>query len=158
MRHRDWTIGLGLLVIVPAQLSGQTPTRIELSSPTASVAVGDRVQLSATAFDSAGNAVEVQMRFYTSARRNFPVSRDGLLQPIMGGEFVAYVRVNTARNVRDSIVFLVDFPPVREVNTEPADPFAARRLLRRGDGAPCGDGHRRHGHVADRRTDPLVDR
>ena len=120
MRHRDWTIGLGLLVIVPAQLSGQTPTRIELSSPTASVAVGDRVQLSATAFDSAGNAVEVQMRFYTSARRNFPVSRDGLLQPIMGGEFVAYVRVNTARNVRDSIVFLVDFPPVREVNIEPA--------------------------------------
>ncbi|MCZ6916246.1 MAG: Ig-like domain-containing protein [Gemmatimonadetes bacterium] len=120
MRHRDWTIGFGLLLIGPSALSAQTPTRIELSSPTRAVAVGDRVQLTATVFDSAGNEVDALRRFYSSARRDFPISRDGLLQPIKGGEYVAYVRVNTARNVRDSIVFVVDFPPVREVSIEPA--------------------------------------
>ncbi|MCH8990916.1 MAG: Ig-like domain-containing protein, partial [Acidobacteria bacterium] len=69
--------------------------------------------------DANGNVLDVAVRFFSSSRREFPISRDGLLQPTRGGEYVAYVRVNTARNVRDSIAFSVDFPPVRNVVITP---------------------------------------
>ena len=119
MRIRNCSITLGLLGLRPLALAAQTPVRIELSSATLSAAVGDRVQLTAQVFDADGNQLDVPVRFYSSARRDFPISRDGVLQPVRGGEFVAFVRVNTARNVRDSLVFNIDFPPVREVSMAP---------------------------------------
>ncbi len=119
MRIRNCWITLGLLGLLPSVLAAQTPVRIELSSATLSAAVGDRVQLTAQVFDADGNQLDVPVRFYSSARRDFPISRDGVVQPARGGEFVAFVRVNTARNVRDSLVFNIDFPPVREVSIAP---------------------------------------
>jgi len=112
-------LALGLLAAFTSSLAAQTTARVELTSPTPTIAVGDRVQLTARVFDANGNVLDVAVRFFSSSRREFPISRDGLLQPTRGGEYVAYVRVNTARNVRDSIAFSVDFPPVRNVVITP---------------------------------------
>ena len=116
---RSSSISLALLLAFAPGLLGQTPARIELSSPTMSVAVGGQLQLTAQVFDADGNVLDLPLRFYSGARRPFPISRDGVLQPQRGGRYIAYVRVNTARNVRDSLVFLVDFPPVSDVAIEP---------------------------------------
>ena len=118
-RFRNCYVALGLVTVLAPRLAGQTPVRVELSSPTSMVAVGDRVTLTARVFDESGNELDVPVRFFSSSRRAFPIGRDGLLQPTQGGEFVAYVRVNTARNVRDSIAFTVGFPPVRNIVVEP---------------------------------------
>ena len=119
MRLRTSWLALGLLAAFTSSLAAQTTARVELTSPTPTIAVGDRVQLTARVFDASGNVLDVPVRFFSSSRREFPISRDGLLQPTRGGEYVAYVRVNTARNVRDSIAFSVDFPPVRNVVITP---------------------------------------
>lgn len=119
MRLRTSWLALGLLAAFTSSLAAQTTARVELTSPTPTIAVGDRVQLTARVFDANGNVLDVAVRFFSSSRREFPISRDGLLQPTRGGEYVAYVRVNTARNVRDSIAFSVDFPPVRNVVITP---------------------------------------
>ena len=119
MRLRTSWLALGLLAAFTSSLAAQTTARVELTSPTHTIAVGDRVQLTARVFDANGNVLDVAVRFFSSSRREFPISRDGLLQPTRGGEYVAYVRVNTARNVRDSIAFSVDFPPVRNVVITP---------------------------------------
>ncbi len=119
MRLRTSWLALGLLAAFTSSLAAQTTARVELTSPTSTIAVGDRVQLTARVFDANGNVLDVAVRFFSSSRREFPISRDGLLQPTRGGEYVAYVRVNTARNVRDSIAFSVDFPPVRNVVIAP---------------------------------------
>ena len=119
MRLRTSWLALGLLAAFTSSLAAQTTARVELTSPTPTIAVGDRVQLTARVFDANGNVLDVAVRFFSSSRREFPISRDGLLQPTRGGEYVAYVRVNTARNVRDSIAFSVDFPPVRNVVIAP---------------------------------------
>ena len=118
-RFSNCYLALGLVTVLAPRLAGQTPVRVELSSPTSTVAVGDRVTLTARVFDASGNELDVPVRFFSSSRREFPIGRDGLLQPTQGGEFVAYVRVNTARNVRDSIAFTVGFPPVRNIVVEP---------------------------------------
>ncbi len=118
-RFRNGYLALGLLAVWAPRLAGQTAVRVELSSPTSTVAVGDRVPLTARVFDESGNELDVPVRFFSSSRREFPIGRDGLLRPTQGGEFVAYVRVNTARNVRDSIAFVVGFPPVRTIVVEP---------------------------------------
>ncbi len=119
MRLRTSWLALGLLAAFTSSLAAQTAARVELTSPTPTIAVGDRVQLTARVLDANGNVLDVAVRFFSSSRREFPISRDGLLQPTRGGEYVAYVRVNTARNVRDSIAFVVDFPPVRNVVIAP---------------------------------------
>lgn len=119
MRLRTSWLALGLLAAFTSSLAAQTTARVELTSPTPTIAVGDRVQLTARVFDANGNVLDVAVRFFSSSRREFPISRGGLLQPTRGGEYVAYVRVNTARNVRDSIAFSVDFPPVRNVVIAP---------------------------------------
>lgn len=119
MRLRTSWLALGLLAAFTSSLAAQTTARVELTSPTPTIAVGDRVKLTARVFDANGNVLDVAVRFFSSSRREFPISRDGLLQPTRGGEYVAYVRVNTARNVRDSIAFSVDFPPVRNVVITP---------------------------------------
>ena len=119
MRLRTSWLALGLLAAFTSSLAAQTAVRVELTSPTPTIAVGDRVQLTARVFDANGNLLDVAVRFFSSSRREFPISRDGLLQPTRGGEYVAYVRVNTARNVRDSIAWVVDFPPVRNVVIAP---------------------------------------
>ena len=118
-RSRNCYLALGLITALAPRLAGQTPVRVELSSPTSTVAVGDRVPLTARVFDESGNELDVPVRFFSSSRREFPIGRDGLLRPTQGGEFVAYVRVNTARNVRDSIAFVVGFPAVRNIVFEP---------------------------------------
>ena len=119
MRLRNCWMVLAITIVLAPVLAAQTPVRVELTSPTISVAVGDKVQLTARVFDANGNEIDVPIRFFSSARRDFPIARDGLLQPIRGGEFVAYVRVNTARNVRDSLVFAVEYPALRNVVMDP---------------------------------------
>ena len=119
MRLRNCWMILTLTVVFAPVLVAQTPVRVELTGPTMSVAVGDKLQLTARVFDANGNEIDVPVRFFSSARRDFPISRDGLLQPARGGEFVVYVRVNTARNVRDSLVFAVEYPALRNVVMEP---------------------------------------
>ena len=119
MRSRSLRLTLGLIAGIALPLGAQTAVRVELVSPTSSVAVGDQVQLTARVFDAAGNEIDTAVRFFSSSRRAFPISRDGLLQPMQGGEFVAYVRVNTVRNARDSIAFVVDFPAIRNVVIQP---------------------------------------
>lgn len=73
MRIRNCSITLGLLGLLPSVLGAQTPVRIELSSAPLSVAVSDRVQLTAQVFDADGNQLDVPVRFYSSARRDFPI-------------------------------------------------------------------------------------
>ena len=119
MRRRNCLITVSLLGLLPSMLAAQTPVRVELTSPTMSVAVGDQVQLTARVLDASGNILDVPVRFFSSGRRTFPISRDGMLQPVQGGQYVAYVRVNTVPNLRDSIVFDVAFPPVRDVSLAP---------------------------------------
>jgi hypothetical protein len=119
MRVRNCWIALGFAIAFAPAAAAQTASRVELSSPAVSVAVGDEVQLSARVFDAAGNQIDVPVRFFSAQRRDLPISRDGVLQPVKGGEYVVYAMVTTARNVRDSLVFTVEYPALDEVVLEP---------------------------------------
>jgi hypothetical protein len=55
MRVRNCWIALGFAIAFAPAAAAQTASRVELSSPAVSVAVGDEVQLSARVFDAAGN-------------------------------------------------------------------------------------------------------
>ncbi len=116
--------GLGMLVAFGFGLatagSAQTPTRLEINPASLSLDVGDTVVVTATAYDEAGNVMDVPLTFFSSSRRRLEVDRGaGTVVAHRGGEYTLSVRVLTARDIRASIPVMVEFPALASVEVTP---------------------------------------
>ena len=122
MNISRWMVaGCAALVIgsTPAVVQAQAepePARVELGQATMRLDVGDSVQLVARVFDAAGNEIDMPVRFFAQPRRGLPMTREGMIIPVRGGEFqvIAMAR-GTEASARATMTVSVPFPAIDHI-------------------------------------------
>jgi hypothetical protein len=123
MKTLRWIVGIALVAFTAttaAEAQGPPePARVELGRTSMTLEVGDTVQLTAQVFDSAGNLIEVPVRFFARPRRQLPMTRDGKVMPVRGGEFevIAFAR-GTRSSARATITVSVAFPAIDHITID----------------------------------------
>ena len=109
---------IGALAVIGTQgITAQEAVRVEVTPATLSLAVGEKAQVSATAFDANGDVVEVPFVFFSrNGRGRLAVNRStGEVEAFKGGEYEVLVRVLSNRNINGTMTVDVAFPPIDRV-------------------------------------------
>lgn len=123
-RLLGFTGGITTVLLVSAGITAQAqvpgapvPARIAMSPGSLSLKVGETGTVSAEVYDAGGNRLDARVFFYApGARRKLSVSfSEGTVQALKGGQYVLYAIARNARDVRDSIIVDVEFPPIESV-------------------------------------------
>ena len=116
MLFRSIAIASVLVAFGSVSIAAQEPARVVIQQESLHLQVGDSVSLTATVYDAAGNVLDEPVRFFSSARGDLLVNRDGSgAKATRGGEYEIFAMVLSARRVRTSIPVVVDFPPIERV-------------------------------------------
>ena len=119
--------GLALLalVAVPALALGQA-ARVTVEPSSLTLEVNGRMQLRATAYDSAGQPVDAQFVFFSTSRRNLTVDSTGTVQAVRPGEYRIIVGVFALDGrgraapgaVRTEVPVTVNWPAISTIRIE----------------------------------------
>ena len=102
------------VIAVPAFAQQGGPGRIEVTPASVELKSGETVDLQATAYDSAGNVLDVPVLFFSRTRGRLAVSREGHVEASKGGDYEVFVFVREPR-IMHRMTINVEYPPLREV-------------------------------------------
>jgi len=103
MKQFGLAIALAAMVATPAFAQDQAAAgRLEVTPATVQLQSGEEMDLQATAYDSAGNVMDVPVLFFSRARGRLAVSREG------------HVQASKPRMMQ-RITITVEYPPLRDV-------------------------------------------
>jgi len=115
MKQFGLAIALAAMVATPAVSQDQAPAgRLEVTPAAVQLQSGEAMDLQATAYDSAGNVMDVPVLFFSRARGRLAVSREGHVEATKGGEYTVFAFVRQPR-LFQRITVTVEYPPLRDV-------------------------------------------
>ena len=115
MKQFGLAIALATAMVAPAIAQDRaTPARLEVTPMTVQLKSGEQLDLQATVYDSAGNVIDMPVRFVSPARGRLAVSRQGHVEAVMGGEYTVLVLVSRPL-LMQRVTVSVEYPPLREV-------------------------------------------
>ncbi len=115
MKKFSLAIAMAAMVATPVMAQDQAPAgRLEVTPATINLQSGEEMDLQATAYDSAGNVMDVPVLFFSRARGRLAVSREGHVEASKGGEYTVFAFVRQPR-LMQRITVTVEYPPLREV-------------------------------------------
>ena len=108
---------LAMAALAAMQAAAQEVARVEVTPATLSLEVGETAQVSATAYDAAGNVVEVPFVYFSrSGRGSLAIDRaTGEIEAFKGGEFEVLARVLGPTRISGTMTVTVAFPPLDRV-------------------------------------------
>ena len=108
---------LALTAVATTQAAAQEVARVQVSPATLSLEVGETATVSATAYDAAGNVVEVPFFYFSRAGRgSLAIDRTtGEIEAFRGGEFEVLARVLGPTRISGTMSVTVAFPPLDRV-------------------------------------------
>ena len=108
---------LAMAALAAMQATAQEVARVEVTPATLSLEVGETAQVSATAYDAAGNVVEVPFVYFSrSGRGSLAIDRaTGEIEAFKGGEFEVLARVLGPTRISGTMTVTVAFPPLDRV-------------------------------------------
>ena len=114
---RPAALFLAMAALAATQATAQEVARVEVTPATLSLEVGETAQVSATAYDAAGNVVEVPFVYFSrDGRGSLAVNRTtGELEAFKGGEFEVLARVLGPTRISGTMTVTVAFPPLDRV-------------------------------------------
>ncbi len=111
------TVVIGVVPLSVQAQAGPEPARVELTQTVLRLEVGDTMQLQARVFDANGNVIDVPVRFFAQPRRQLPITRDGTVIPLRGGEFQVIAMARGSRqSARASMEVVVAFPAIDRID------------------------------------------
>lgn len=119
-RHRPIVsrvaLALTLAVSAAAATAQEAPYRLVVDPPSLALRVGDTVRVTARVVDAAGRPVDAQIRFFSRARNELAVSRDGEVIALRGGGHMMFVLARAGdAALRAEVPVSVEFPPLERV-------------------------------------------
>ena len=108
---------LALTAVATTQAAAQEVARVQVSPATLSLEVGETATVSATAYDAAGNVVEVPFIYFSrDGRGSLAIDRTmGEIEAFRGGEFEILARVLGPTRISGTMTVTVAFPPLDRV-------------------------------------------
>ncbi|MXX71295.1 MAG: hypothetical protein F4205_03180 [Gemmatimonadetes bacterium] len=108
---------LALTAVATTQAAAQEVARVQVSPATLSLEVGETATVSATAYDAAGNVVEVPFIYFSrDGRGSLAIDRTtGEIEAFRGGEFEVLARVLGPTRISGTMSVTVAFPPLDRV-------------------------------------------
>ena len=115
MKQFGLAIALATAMVAPAAAQDQaTPARLEVTPMTVQLESGEQLDLQVTVYDSAGNVIDIPVRFFSRPRGGLAVSPQGHVETSKGGEYTVYALVSRPR-LMQQVTVSVEYPPLREV-------------------------------------------
>lgn len=108
-------LALAALAAMPA--AAQEVARVEVTPATLSLEVGETAQVSATAYDAAGNVVDIPFLYFSrGGRGSLAVDRaTGEIEAYRGGEYEVMARALGPGRISGTMTVTVAFPPLDRV-------------------------------------------
>ncbi len=108
---------LALAAPMSPGIAAQEITRVEVTPATLSLQVGETAQISATAYDANGDALDVPFLFFSrDGRGKLAVNRTtGEIEAFKGGEYEVLARVLGPTRISGAMTVTVAFPPLDRV-------------------------------------------
>ena len=108
---------LALTAVATTQAAAQEAARVQVSPATLSLEVGETATVSATAYDAAGNVIDVPFIYFSrDGRGSLAIDRTtGEIEAFRGGEFEVLARVLGPTRISGTMTVNVAFPPLDRV-------------------------------------------
>ena len=114
---RSATLLLAIAALSTTQATAQEVARVAVSPATLSLEVGETAAVSATAYDAAGNVVDIPFLYFSrGGRGSLAVNRTtGEIEAFKGGEFEVMARALGPGRISGTMTVTVAFPPLDRI-------------------------------------------
>ena len=117
VRPANLLLAMAALALATTQAAAQDVARVEVSPATLSLDVGETATVSATAYDAAGNVVDIPFLYFSrDGRGSLAVNRaTGEIEAHKGGEFEVLARALRPGRISGTMTVTVAFPPLERI-------------------------------------------
>ena len=109
---------LALTAVATTRATAQEVARVEVGPATLSLEVGETATVSATAYDAAGNVVDIPFLYFSrDGRGSLAVNRTtGAIEAFKGGEYTVLARALGPGRISGAMTVTVAFPPLDRID------------------------------------------